>query len=336
MPRIVPVLVALALAMLATPRVAAADALETFLDGRAAYQAGDYPRAVAILEDLLLPVPASDDVLLVCQARKFLMAGYVLVRDEAAARDEARRLLSDESCRDSALDRDAFPEAVVSLYDQVRVALEQEERAAEARRRQAQQEERRRQLSEQLRVETIRELVEVAQQQVVEERNSRWVAALPFGVGQFRNGHRGTGLFFAIAEGLLAGATFGTYLYFEFGIRRRVERFSGQATVSPDLFPTLRTARLVQAERRTRISNQVLFSVTGAVMLAGVIAAQVRYVPTRTEVRRRPLPDTLRQVEEDPAAFAPDEPEEKPSASVTGPELSVHAQGLGLGLQLRF
>ena len=333
--RFVPALVAFAL--LASPRVAAADALETFLDGRAAYQAGDYPRAVAILEDLLLPVPASDDVLLICQARKFLMAGYVLVRDEGAARDEARRLLSDESCRDSALDRDAYPEAVVSLYDEVRTALEEEEREAEARRRAAQQEERQRQLSEQLRVETIRELVEIAQQEVVEDRNSRWVAALPFGVGQFRNGHRGAGWFFAISEGLLAGATLGTYAYFEFYIRRRLDRFSDDANAMPGLFPTLREPRLIQAERRARIANQVLWVATGAVMLTGVVDAQVRYVPVRTETRRRPLPDTLRQVEEDPESFAPgEELREKPSDSIGGPTLRVQAFGLGLGLGLRF
>ncbi|MEO0322419.1 MAG: hypothetical protein AAF447_05655 [Myxococcota bacterium] len=326
------------LALLATPRPAAADAIESFLDGRAAYQSGDYPRAVVLLEDLLLPVPASDDALLVCQARKYLMAGYVLVRQEGKARQEARLLLSDAGCRGSTLDRAAFPEAVVTLYDEVRAVLAEEEREAEARRAAAEREERRRLVAEGARVATIRELIEVAQEQVVEDRNSRWVALVPFGVGQFRNGHRRAGWFFAVSEGLLAGATLGTFIYHQFYLQPRVERFAADANAMPELFPTLRTTQLTLAERRARISNQVLWSSTVAVAVAGVIDAQVRYVPVRTELRRRPLPDTLQAVEEDPDAFAPPEEalDENVSDSQRSPELRLQVLGLGMGLRLSF
>ncbi|MEM1417418.1 MAG: hypothetical protein AAGH15_21145 [Myxococcota bacterium] len=323
---------------LGVPGMAGADE-GSFFDGRAAYRDGDYPRAVALFEDFLLPVPASNDAVLVCQARKYLIAGYVLVRQENAAREEARRLLTEEACRESPLDRTSFPEAVVVLYDEVKAAVEVEEREAAARREAVQREERERQVAEQARVETIRELIEVATTETVEERNSRWVALLPFGIGQIRNGHRRAGLFFAITEGLLAGATLGTFLAHQY-YANEVNEFQNALEANPERLPEFRGARLDQLERRFRVSNQVLWATTGAVMIAGVIDAQVRYVPVRTETRRRPLPRSLREVGEDPAAFAPEreEPEEdeKPSDLQRPPDLTIRPAGLGLSLRLRF
>jgi hypothetical protein len=43
-----------------------------------------------------------------------------------------------------------------------------------------------------------------------DENGSRWIAAMPFGAGQIQNGDTGLGVFFAVGEALLGGATITT------------------------------------------------------------------------------------------------------------------------------
>ena len=54
---------------------------------------------------------------------------------------------------------------------------------------------------------TSRRCEPLASQESVVVRHSRWIAALPFGVGQFQNGQEGLGYALLVSEALLAGAS---------------------------------------------------------------------------------------------------------------------------------
>lgn len=101
-----------------------------------------------------------------------------------------------------------FPARVRDLFFQVKADfLEEIRKAQEEHLRQAREEERARQeraLEEQRRVQRLEEL---ASREVLVRKNHRWVAAIPFGVGQYQNGHNALGSVFLISETLLLGAT---------------------------------------------------------------------------------------------------------------------------------
>src|SRR5690606_6232925 len=136
-------------------------------------------------------------------SRKYLGATLLFLERPVDAAEQFELLLRAEP--DYRLDPVAFPAAVLAAFDTVRVRLEVARRAAEE---QAEADERRRreelrQLQE--RLSRLEELEDLARVERVELPNSRWLALFPFGVGQFRNGHRKAGIFFATTQGAMAG-----------------------------------------------------------------------------------------------------------------------------------
>ena len=132
---------------------------------------------------------------------------------------------------------------------------------------------------------------QVAIEVVVEER-SRWIAALPFGVGQFVNDDTGLGVLFLSLEVAAAGTSLGT------GIAHAV--LAGCATSTPGDIPSycvddsgkLKKDSLQEAVDGLEVASIVSSSVLAALILAGIIEAQVSFEPTVESERpsKRPLP----------------------------------------------
>ena len=258
---------------------ARADDFGDFQRAQRAYEAQDYPLSVERFEVLVGgESPRLESAPLILESRKYLAASYLLIGRRQAAEEQFEALLREDP--DYALEPGFLREAI-DLFDEVRVRLrrqaqeqEQARRARETTRRQFEADQRRR------RERQTRRLVSLASHETVERVNSRWLAALPFGIGQFRNDHRRLGLFFAIAEASLLGISITTFALHE---SLRDENPSNPAVVN-----TATGLRITNWA-----SNLTLLSVA----LVGVIDAQVRFRPVIRTVRERALPDDARPLE---------------------------------------
>ena len=298
--------------------VARADDLTDFEAARDAYEAQDFALAIQRFEDLVGgPVPRVRSQALRLESRKFLAASYLFVGRERDAEAQFRELLAEDP--GYTLDPLAFPAAVQEAFARVRGQLDAE-REAEAREREAREEAAAREelLRRAAEQERIRQLEELASVETVVQQNRRGMALLPFGVGQFRNGHRGFGLALAISQGVLLAGTMGTYLALVALRRDAVEcqfMCSSVDPGDPNGPPTATELQFADRARRLRISNLMMGGVLGALYLVSVIDAQIRFVPERRRERRR-------------------DPDELPTGEP--PSLSVSA-GLGGGaISLRF
>lgn len=182
-----------------------------------------------------------------------------------------------------------FPPPVLDLWARVRDGLRDElrkadeERLERARREAAARVARARALQEK-----IAELQLLATEEVVVQRNHRWVAAVPFGVGQFQNGQTALGWTFLVTESLLGAAALGALL-----VNLSTYR---QIATGRNLEPDATNAQL-------RTSYDVLVVTAWSLLGVGAIGvahAQLTFVPEVRVQRRRALPAHLRQVDEEP------------------------------------
>lgn len=261
-------------------RTAHADDLSDFETARRAYRAGDYARAARGFEALVGGVvPKTRNPVIRIESRKYLGASYLFLGKKTEARAQFRALLEEDE--NYVLDPVSFPKAVNDVFADVKTDF-----AAELERKRAAQAERERAAREQemagliAQQERIRRLEELAMTETVEERNSRWIAALPFGVGQFRNGHKRGGIWFATLQSAFLVASVGTFLGHN-SLRG--------ATVAPD-----RIADARKAEKILRISNWVSVGALVGTYLGSVIDAELRFKPTIEKTRKRELPPDLR------------------------------------------
>src|SRR6185295_2604664 len=117
----------------------------------------------------------------------------------------------------------------------------------------------------------IATLQPLAGQESVVVRHSRWIAALPFGVGQFQNGQDGLGYALLVSEALLAGASITSgAIYMELlADYTRQQGQQGQINYA-DL-----TARLGSAKDVNLYTTTAL----GVIAVAGIVHAELTFVP---------------------------------------------------------
>lgn len=115
---------------------------------------------------------------------------------------------------------------------------------------------------------------------IVEEttltRRSRLVAFAPFGVGQFQNGSVGLGAFFAAAELAGVAASVATHL---------AAQHYAAANCAVDDCDAARTGFEI-----ARTTNWVSVGLTSALVIAGIVEANVAFVPEERVTRRREKP----------------------------------------------
>ncbi len=262
---------------------ARADEWDDFEQARTAYVAQNYALAAERFEALIGgDVAAMQNETLLLESRKYLGAAYLFLGRRADAEHQFALLLHQDASYQ--IDPIQFPPAVLQVFDEVRdrVADELEEEARRARI--AEQAQRERELRLLLENEArIRELEALASEETVRTVNSRALALLPFGVGQFRNGNRGLGRALAASEGVLLVLGVGTFL--------------AQQQL-PDWDPYLADSgfsdRLRRANRALNYTNWIAGSAFGALAIFGIIEAQVNFRPAVVTTRRRELPDEVR------------------------------------------
>src|SRR5688572_10930002 len=161
-------------------------------DGRLAYERGDYASAVRLIVPLLYPSIELSTEEAVIDAHRLLALSYLLQKKETEAEEEATSLLA---LRPSfQLDPIVEPLMAVAFFETVR--KRQDERLRQLREREhAESEARAREAERRRRAEAERIYIERSV-----ERHSRLVATLPFGIGQWQNGHKRKAALFLTSE----------------------------------------------------------------------------------------------------------------------------------------
>jgi len=272
------------------PAVAHANDLQDFQQAVQAYESNDYPRAVTLFERLVGdPVPRLQTPALVLESRKYLAVSYLFTGRTAAAEEQFQWLLEQDPGYQ--LDPLGFPAEVEQAFSGVKDRLRRERVEADARRAEAEAEARVAESERLLREhERSAEILRLAETTRVERVNSRWLAALPFGVGQFQNGHTELGYALAVGEGVLAVTVAGTWIAHAF-LRAELDRIQTNRDVSLEPSEIDRANFQVELARTT---NRVSFALLMTVMAIGVVDAQWRFKPTIGTEERRPLPEHLR------------------------------------------
>jgi hypothetical protein len=129
-------------------------------------------------------------------------------------------------------------------------------------------------------------LEHVAGQEVVVEKHSRYVALVPFGVGQFQNGNPALGWTFLASEAVLAAASL-TSLGVYSNIRNQADRYAARGqNPSEDV-----NGRLDNWYLALNISTYTFLGVAAL----GILEGQLSFVPEVRHVRERPLPKLPKQ-----------------------------------------
>ena len=176
-----------------------ASAQESYQRGRNAFDRGEFARAAEILQPLLYPEPKLPTWQKTVEARRLLGTSYLFEKREEEAREEFRKLLQVQP--DYKLDPRLDPPEVVDFFNSVRKAHEEELKSLEAKRESA--ERRAKEDCSRVRFEPV----------IIEKRlgrNSYFVNFVPFGAGQFQNGHTRKGWILLSAEATLATVSLGT------------------------------------------------------------------------------------------------------------------------------
>jgi hypothetical protein len=105
-----------------------------------------------------------------------------------------------------------------------------------------------------------------------DETRSRWIAAIPFGAGQFQNGDVALGITFAAGEAILASGSIATAVL--------VEQL-GSTNIAARTRAPVDIGALNDRIADTTTANRVLFAAWAGLAVAGVIEAQVSFVRPR-------------------------------------------------------
>jgi len=257
----------------------AADELSEFESARRNYDKQNYAKAARGLESLVGGVvPRATNPVVRLEARKYLGATYLFLGKKDAAREQFRSLLEEDPDYD--IDPVAFPEAVVQTFQEVQkeVSTERvrEDALAAARRQRERSNEVDDLIRQQQRVQALEELAAV---ETVEKVNSRWIAALPWGIGQFQNQNRKLGIMFAVTESAFMAASIATFI--------------GHNSLRDENPAPSEIDRARRVERALRIGNWVSVGAFLSFAVAGVIEAEVRFQPVIRTTRKRELPEDI-------------------------------------------
>jgi hypothetical protein len=127
----------------------------------------------------------------------------------------------------------------------------------------------------------LAQLEELAQTEIVVHTNSRLLAMIPFGAGQFQNGQTGLGWTFLLSEGALAigsGIAAGFWYYYVQQEQTGLSHNNGTAEGYRNL------------AAGWSLGGDIAFGGFALLAAIGVVHAQLTFVPEHVETRKRPLP----------------------------------------------
>lgn len=273
----------------ANPAAAGEDsAMLVFARAEAEYQAARYASCSALLTQLFrraggpgFPTDEHRD-----EARHYAFACAHLNGDAELAEEHVNAGFRDNPAIENP-DAYLFRPNVVDRFIEIRVAGEEDRRKAATQAQAAEQAEiERREELQRERAVTLEELKLLAGAEPVIQKNERWMAAVPFGVGQFQNRSDALGWLFLTSEVLLvATAVTGTII-----------ELDQHAQLAAD-------PRLDRAQANRILASAQTAEIVGgwgflAMAVIGIVEAQLNFVPEFEEApRARELPERLQSLE---------------------------------------
>jgi hypothetical protein len=281
------------LGLLATPRPARADDAQAFELAKNPFDAGQYAdahaRLAALLDASLPPCEAGPSgrcrltsAELIERARALDAASLLALKRDAEADALIAAILRQNP--DYAPSPAMFPQEVIDRFTSVRAGLAAELRAIVQQRAKDEAQKRlNAQKAREAEEKWIHDLQELAGTERRVDTNSRWLALVPFGIGQFQNGDMRLGITFAASEMLFGGASLVTTAIIN--SLAKTDVYAHTAAGQPVDVAALNT-EIINAS----IVNRVAFIGWAAISIAGVIQAQVAFVPERVSYPRRSVP----------------------------------------------
>jgi hypothetical protein len=111
--------------------------------------------------------------------------------------------------------------------------------------------------------------------------NSRWLALVPFGVGQFQNRQMALGWTFLATESLLVAGSVISQLVTIYNVNQMNGAIESGSSTAGGYHARAQDAY---------IATDLFTAGFALVAIAGIIHAEATFVPERVEVRARPLP----------------------------------------------
>ena len=235
------------------------------------YDAGRYEEGVerfrALLENDEVVIENPEELL---RARAYYAACLIAVGKVSEADRQLELVLRDHPAWRP--DPVIFPGRLVDRFTAVRLRIQADLEAQALAEQRAQEEARLRQ------AEYIRSLENLAREEVVIERRSRFVATLPFGVGQFQNDQPVLGTTFLVGQGIAAGVSLASlFAYHAKAAEASRAKESDRAAFNEDL-------------RNLRMQTNVSLAVFAGLAVGGILHAHLTFEPEVRTVRERPLP----------------------------------------------
>lgn len=271
---------AVGMALLLASGRAQADGLSDLEKAHNAYVAHKYDDAEARLRTLLdLRTGALQDPDNVADARMYLGASLLAQGKKIDAQAVFEQLLREkpdyqpDSLRVSLQATDALVDVRSRMREELAASMAERVRQAQEARAKVESEKQK----AALRLATLEKL---ASEETVVQRNSRWVALVPFGVGQFQNGQATLGWIFLTTESLLtigSGVGAAAAYYYEVQANDALLHVTGTAfqynALAQDSF----------------VVGNVFAAGFALAGIVGIIHAEMTFVPERVEVRSRPI-----------------------------------------------
>jgi hypothetical protein len=273
-------LAALALGATLAPS-ARADAAADLEKAHNAYVARQYDEAEMRLRALL---DAKTGTLVdpdkVADARMYLAATLIAEKKSDEANALLEQLLTDrpdyqpDPLRVSLEAIDALTDARTRIRDKLSALQAEKVRKAQEEKAKIEAE----RVKQQIR---LAQLEQLAGTEIIEHPNSRLLAMVPFGAGQFQNGQTALGWTFLLSEGALAigsGIGAGFWYYYVQQTQAAEQANNGTAHGYNSLAQT------------SSYVGDSLFAGFALMAVIGIVHAQLTFVPETVETRKRPLP----------------------------------------------
>jgi hypothetical protein len=276
---------AFAFLVLAAPSVRADDEVD-FDKARAAYASKHFDDANERFRAMLDPRSGTlHDPALVPEARMYWAATLFALGNKTAAAGLIEQLLL--SLPEYEPDPLRFPQDVVNFFIDTRSRIATKITEAKAAAARAAQDAHDREVADRIRAEKRIALLEkMAREEVEVQDHSRLIALVPFGAGQFQNGNRVLGWGFLGAESALAIAAAVAIPVYRLQLAQSSDSFNAGDRTS--------SAQWLSRAETTRDVNLVLAGAFVVTAIAGIVQAEVAFVPQKIETRVRSIPDVAR------------------------------------------
>jgi tetratricopeptide (TPR) repeat protein len=298
-----------ALGLLAWPAVVRADPQQQLQLARVRYENGKYDEAAAILGKLLAipvePGAAGRERREVYQEARPIHAACLI----ALGRVEEADAVILEQYRDDPfyeLPPGQFPTPVSDRFIEVgadhRDEIEQWRRKVVASKQRAAADQA---AYEKARAERLLALERMAAEERTVIQRSRWLAMVPFGLGQFQNEDIGLGIFFLSTETLGVATTIVSGAIAQ-NIKdtrcRPIDATLPMAEALPDR--KIDCNALTERFDIAQIVNWVAFGASASLIVGGILEAQIGFVEEEVVLRERPIPPRVKMAPQ--ASVTPD------------------------------